>query len=125
MFRYEKKFTFCSADFVVCNAAQISLFARLFLLKGMTGLNIGQFIVQVYLKQICIAALAFLPSWWLTSLIGQTGLLKVIASGTVAVVITLGLIYVAGLDSDERKVVLSRIKAFLNRGLHGITYIKD
>lgn len=96
--------------------SQISLFARLFLLKGMTGLNIGQFIVQVYLKQICIAALAFLPSWWLTSLIGQTGLLKVIASCTVAVVITLGLIYVAGLDSDERKVVLSRIKAFLNRG---------
>ena len=95
--------------------SQLSLFARLFLLKGMTGLKVGDFIRQVYARQIVIAALSFVPSWWLTSLIGQDFLMNVIVSCCLTVLLTLGLIYLIGLDSSERDMLTSRIRAFLNR----------
>ena len=95
--------------------SQLSLFARVFLLKGMTGLKVGDFIRQVYAGQIVIAALSFVPSWWLTSLIGQDFLMNVIVSCCLTVLLTLGLIYLIGLDSSERDMLTSRIRAFLNR----------
>ena len=79
------------------------------------GLKVGDFIRQVYARQIVIAALSFVPSWWLTSLIGQDCLMNVIVSCCLTVLLTLGLIYLIGLDSSERDMLTSRIRAFLNR----------
>lgn len=94
--------------------SQICLFARLALLRGMTGLHAGRFIGQVYLRILSVAALSYLPSWWLTSLMGG-GVWAFIGSCATSMAVSAVVIWTAGLSSEERKLLKDKAVEIMNR----------
>ncbi len=89
--------------------SQCCLFARLILLKGMTGLNVLSFLRQVYARVLVVTAVAFLPCWWLSGLMGY-GALPFIGTCAVSVLMTAVVIWVFGLSRDERSLLLSKLR---------------
>ena len=94
--------------------SQICLFARLFLLRGMTGLPVGRFIRQVYLRILFVAALSYLPSWWLTSLSGE-GIWAFAGSCLISLTLSALVIWTAGLSLDERRVLKEKAGELIQR----------
>lgn len=94
--------------------SQLSLFARLILLRGMTGLDVGRFMRQVYVRLILVMLTAGMLSWWITGLLGN-GLCPFLASCAIAVALTLLTIWVIGLTGQERAELPSKIAAFMGR----------
>jgi hypothetical protein len=89
--------------------SQCCLFARLILLKGMAGLDVLRFIRQVYAKVLMVTAVAFIPCWWLSSLMGY-GMLPFIGSCAVAVLVTSVVTWLFGLSRDERSLLLNKLR---------------
>ena len=94
--------------------SQICLFARLFLLRGMTGLPVGRFIRQVYLRILFVAALSYLPSWWLTSLSGE-GIWAFAGSCLISLTLSALVIWTAGLSLDERRILKEKAGELIQR----------
>ena len=94
--------------------SQICLFARLFLLRGMTGLPVGRFIRQVYLRILFVAVLSYLPSWWLTSLSGE-GIWAFAGSCLISLTLSALVIWTAGLSSDERRILKEKAGELIER----------
>ena len=94
--------------------SQICLFARLFLLRGMTGLPVGRFIRQVYLRILYVAALSYLPSWWLSSLVGE-GVWAFAGSCLISLTVSALVIWTAGLSSDERMILKEKAVELIER----------
>jgi O-antigen/teichoic acid export membrane protein len=94
--------------------SQICLFARLIMLRNMTGLPIGKFLKQVYLRIMIVVVLAYLPSWWISSFMGDN-FWSVISSCVVTLLITVVVIWIAGLTSSERMLLKSKLVAFIER----------
>lgn len=89
--------------------SQCCLFARLILLKGMSGLDVLRFIRQVYAKVLMVTAVAFIPCWWLSSLMGY-GMLPFIGSCAVSVLVTSVVTWLFGLSRDERSLLLNKLR---------------
>lgn len=98
--------------------SQICLFVRVVLLHGMTGLPVGKFIRQVYLRVLKVAVLAFLPAWWFTSIIGE-GVWAFLGSCAFTVIFLSGVIWLAGLNSDERRFLWEKIRSYSERRSRG------
>lgn len=94
--------------------SQICLFARLVMLRGMTGLPVGKFIRQVYLRILTVVVLAYLPSWFLTDMLGYGGW-PFVCSSTASVLISVCVIWTVGLSEEERGFVKDRLKGLVNR----------
>ena len=94
--------------------SQSSLFARLVMLKGMTGLCAGRFMSQVYLRILLVTALAYLPSWWLSTLLGE-GPWAFVGSCVISVGISGLVIWTVGLAKDERKLLRAKADDLLRR----------
>jgi hypothetical protein len=94
--------------------SQICLFARLFLLRGMTGLPVRRFIRQVYLRILYVAALSYLPSWWLSSLVGE-GVWAFAGSCLISLTVSALVIWTAGLSSDERMILKEKAGELIER----------
>ena len=94
--------------------SQICLFARLFLLRGMTGLPVGRFIRQVYLRILFVAVLSYLPSWWLTSLSGE-GIWAFAGSCLISLTLSALVIWTAGLSLDERRILKEKAGELIQR----------
>ena len=96
--------------------SQICLFARLLLLKGMTGLSASGFIRSVYLRVIAV----FLVSGSVIYLI--SGLLKsdfvsFVISCLACVVVNAVVIWLIGMDSEERRILIDKAKSIRGAGL--------
>lgn len=89
--------------------SQLCMAARLIMLKGMTSLSPGRFLGQVYLRQLAVTAIAFIPSFWLSSLLDNDSFVSVLASCCMSVVITAVVILYAGLEGGERKTLVSKL----------------
>ena len=89
--------------------SQLCLFARLKLLNGMTGLPVGRFLAQVYLKVIIVTLCAFIPSWWITGLLGG-GVSAFLSSTAISVSITASSVWFLGLSRNERNLLVSKIR---------------
>lgn len=94
--------------------SQLCLFARLVLLKHMTGLPASSFMKGVYLRLIAVSALSFIPSYLLTSVMGQ-GWLQLVASCLLCVMISSVVIWFAGMHREERDGIISKISTVLKR----------
>lgn len=90
--------------------SQLCMVARLIMLKGMTSLPLGRFLGQVYLRQLAVTAIAFIPSFWLSSLLDNGSFVSVLASCCMSVVITAVVILYAGLEGGERRTLVSKLK---------------
>lgn len=94
--------------------SQLSLFARLILLRGMTGLHAGRFLRQVYLRVLVVMLVASLLSWWVTDLLGEGGWAFII-SCAVSVIFAVLTICTIGLTRQERADLPSKIAALTRR----------
>lgn len=97
--------------------SQICVFARLFLLKGMTSLSVGRFMSQVYLRQLLVAVMAYIPSWWLTSFVGD-GLASLLLSCLISVMISGVVVFCLGLTYGERSMMISKVRDMVYRRKH-------
>ena len=94
--------------------SQICLFARLFMLHSMTGLSVGKFMIEVYSQILLVMVLAFPAELWLTSFFGDD-MFSFIMSCVVSVIVTSSVIWIAGLSSDERIMLSSKVAGLLRR----------
>lgn len=94
--------------------SQICLFARLFMLRGMTGLSISRFIIQVYMRILTVSAVAALPSWWFAHIVGS-GAWAFVISCMASVLLASASVWVIGISKDERMTVLSKFKDNIRR----------
>ena len=89
--------------------SQICLFARLLMLKGMTGLSASGFIRRVYLR----VAAVFLVSGsviYLISGVLKSDFVSFVISCTTCVAVNIAVIWFIGMDNAERKVLIDRLK---------------
>ena len=94
--------------------SQLCLFARLMLLRRMTGLSLGDFLRQVYLRVLFVTSAAFLPSWWLSLQLGD-GAWAFVFTCMISVVISGLAIWTAGLTKDERTLLLAKVNDLFGR----------
>lgn len=94
--------------------SQICLFARLIMLRSMTGLPVGKFIRQVYLRILCVAVIAYLPSWLFTDMLGDGGW-AFICSSMISVLVSASVIWTVGLSLEERGFMKARLSGLINR----------
>lgn len=85
--------------------SQVCLFARMLMLSRATGFPVGEFVRKVYAKSILIVlpCAALVPS--LFEFIKPVGVLGAAVSVVLCIVWTGAVIYIIGMDSDERNMV--------------------
>lgn len=95
--------------------SQICLFARLLLLKGMTGLSASGFIKAVYLR----VAAVFIVSGsviYLISYMLKSDFVSFVISCIVCIVVNTAGIWLIGIDNEERKLLIDKIKTLRRAG---------
>ena len=95
--------------------SQICLFARLLLLKGMTGLSASGFIKAVYLR----VAAVFIVSGSVIYLISYTlksDFVSFVISCIVCIAVNTAGIWLIGIDNEERKLLIDKIKTLRRAG---------
>jgi hypothetical protein len=85
--------------------SQVCLFARMLMLSRATGFPVGEFVRKVYAKSILIVlpCAALVPA--LFEFIKPAGVLGAAVSVVLCIVWTGAVIYIIGMDSDERNMV--------------------
>ncbi len=84
--------------------SQVSMFARLFLLRGMTGMDVGLWLKEVWLRALAVTACACVP----TALPGVFGWeIHPLLTIAIAVCATLFAAWFAGCTAEERRGILS------------------
>lgn len=94
--------------------SQLCLAARLIMLRRMVGLPIGKFMTDVYFRIIAVAALSFVPAFFLDSVTDE-GWGGFILSCMASISFSAIIIWLIGLKSDERKILISRITDYIRR----------
>lgn len=95
--------------------SQICLFARLLLLKGMTGLSASGFIKAVYLR----VAAVFIVSGsviYLISYMLKSDFVSFVISCIVCIAVNTAGIWLIGIDNEERKLLIDKIKTLRRAG---------
>ena len=95
--------------------SQICLFARLLLLKGMTGLSASGFIKAVYLR----VAAVFIVSGsviYLISYMLKSDFVSFVISCIVCIAVNTAGIWLIGIDNEERKLLIDKIKTIRRAG---------
>ena len=95
--------------------SQICLFARLLLLKGMTGLSASGFIKAVYLR----VAAVFLVSGSVIYLIShmlKSDFVSFVISCIACVAVNTAVIWLVGIDNEERKLLIDKVKTLRRAG---------
>lgn len=89
--------------------SQICLFARLYMLKGMIGLPVREFIMKVYMNVICVSAVALIIPWALDGCLPDD-FMGFLASVFICVVSALLSVVILGLSHWERHEIMDMIK---------------
>ena len=89
--------------------SQICLFARLYMLKGMIGLPVREFIMKVYMNVICVSAVALIIPWALDGCLPDD-FMGFLASVFICVVSALLSVVILGLSRWERHEIMDMIK---------------
>lgn len=89
--------------------SQICLFARLYMLKGMIGLPVREFIMKVYMNVICVSAVALIIPWALDGCLPDD-FMGFLASVFICVASALLSVVILGLSRWERHEIMDMIK---------------
>ena len=107
----------CAPEVVFTVAIAIALcclVARLFLLRSMIGLRIGEFCREVLLKDVLVALIgAILPA--VMVLFAPEGALWALVGCTLAVLGVCAAIYAVGLSTGEREFVNSQLHKWIRK----------
>ena len=97
----------------------IALFARFIILKKMIpAYSLKFFSFSIVLRNVLIAFASFIVSQYVRDCF-DTSFLNFFVTAIVSFVITVILIYIFGLNSNERNILNSKLKQLINRPLPG------
>lgn len=94
--------------------SQCCLVSRLYMLRGMIGLSIREYINKVYFNVLAVTILSAIIPCILSYYLGET-FINFIIICIVSVICTFTIIYLVGCDRNERQFVLSKIIAIKDK----------
>ncbi|MBR5892951.1 MAG: oligosaccharide flippase family protein [Bacteroidaceae bacterium] len=94
--------------------SQLCLAARLYMLKGMVGLDVKKYLVNVYLNVLLVTIIACILPTVLGNMM-SAGFIKLIVTSVVAVLSSVGIMYIVGFNREERLFVREKICVLLKR----------
>ena len=94
--------------------SQCCLVSRLYMLRGMIGLSIREYMNKVYFNVLAVTILSAIIPCILSYYLGET-FINFIIICIVSVICTFTIIYLVGCDRNERQFVLSKIIAIKNK----------
>ena len=95
--------------------SQICLFARLLLLKGMTGLSASGFIKIVYLRVAAVFLVSGSAIYLISNLL-KSDFVSFVISCLACVIVNAVVIWFIGIDSDERRILIDKAKSIRGAG---------
>ncbi len=93
---------------VAIGLSQAAMFARLALLRGMAGLNVGMWFREVWLRVVCVTACACVPAVLLRMFGGQIHQLAMVLTAMLSVAFAA---WFVGCTAEERKMIVSGVKS--------------
>lgn len=90
--------------------SQITLFAKLILVKPLIGLNVREYFTKVYFNVLVVMAIALVVPMFLYFLMDE-GLLRFITCTLLSVLSVLMAVYLVGCSSHEREMVSAKLKS--------------
>lgn len=89
--------------------SQCCLFARLIILKRMTGFNILSFIKGVYGRILIVGTISFLPIYLISLFINNYSIWSLILNCIISIIWNVIIVLFVGCEISERKILIDRI----------------
>ena len=95
--------------------SQICLFARLLLLKGMTGLSASGFIRDVYFRVAAVFLVSGSAIYLISNML-KSDFVSFVISCLACVAVNAVVIWLIGMDSEERRILIEKAKNIRRAG---------
>ena len=94
--------------------SQCCLASRLYMLKGMIGLSVREYMSKVYFNVLAVTILSAIIPCLLSSYLSET-FISFIMICAISVICTFSVIYLVGCNRNERQFILSKITAIKSK----------